>query len=143
MERQEKRKEQELQKKPPFIVGRVHHNFYSPIKTTKNSGVITKKKIVQTQKKFNNQKGITRATREKKLLLDPAAVFLKTPLFGGVCIKQIANKNNIFICNNSMESVIPINVTIFYNHQFFSCVLILFSALFKYTGLNKGVRFSA
>lgn len=46
------------------------------------------KKIIQTQEKSNNQKGITRATREKKLLLDPPAVLFKIPLFGGVCIKH-------------------------------------------------------
>lgn len=89
MEQETKKKEQKLQKKLPFIVGTVHHSFYSPIKTTKNSSAIIKKRIVQTQKKFNNTKQaeITRA-REKKLLIDFPAVPFKTPLFEEVCVKR-------------------------------------------------------
>ncbi|XP_011690706.1 PREDICTED: disks large-associated protein 5-like [Wasmannia auropunctata] len=67
-ERMRKKKAQEAQKKPPFIVGIVRHHIYSPVSTTKFSIIpMRKKKTVTQPHKDTNIKRITKAT-EKRLL---------------------------------------------------------------------------
>lgn len=92
-EREQKKKGQGSQKKPPFVVGIVRHHFYSPVTTTKNSVTITKKKTsAEAQKNSSHQKGITRAT-EKRLLSKIANVTKQKPPAISNAKKSPANEN--------------------------------------------------
>lgn len=104
-----KKEAQKSQKKPPFVVGIVHHHIYSPVSRTTNVSGVERNKVVQAPKNSNIKKRVTKVT-EKRLLAKGANVETKRKILATSVNKkstEISSNDKIESNINKRESFAP------------------------------------